>query len=84
MAATRITTCPLVCCRISVVVTLPMIFKGSGLFKDAPDLTSPTGLTVLGGVGAMLIGVVLASLAGFGRDRELTKLQQTSGSCWAD
>ena len=28
----------------------------------------------------MLIGVILASLAGFGRDRELKKLQQTSGS----
>jgi hypothetical protein len=65
---------------VSVAVTVPMIFKGSGLFKDAPDLTSPAGLTVLAGVGVMLIGVVLASLAGFGRDRELKKLQQTSGS----
>jgi hypothetical protein len=65
---------------VSVAVTLPMIFKGSGLFKDAPDLTSPAGLTVLAGVGVMLIGVVLASLAGFGRDRELKKTQQTSGS----
>ena len=33
---------------VSVAVTLPMIFKGSGLFKDAPDLTSPAGFTVLG------------------------------------
>ena len=57
-----------------------MIFKGSGLFKDSPDVTSPAGLTVLAGVGVMLIGVVLASLAGFGRDRELKRLQQTSGS----
>ena len=28
----------------------------------------------------MLVAVVLASLAGFGRDRQLEKLQQTSGS----
>ena len=28
----------------------------------------------------MLVAVVLASLAGFGRDRQLKKLQQTSGS----
>jgi hypothetical protein len=65
---------------VSVVVTTPLIFKGSGLFKDAPDVISPAGLTVLSGVGVMLIAVVLASLAGFGRDRELEKLQQPSGS----
>jgi hypothetical protein len=66
----------------SISVTLPMIFKGSGLFKDSPGVTSPAGLTVLTGVGVMLIGVVLASLAGFGRDRELKKLQQHSGRFW--
>jgi hypothetical protein len=65
---------------VSVGVTLPMILKGSGEFQNAPDLGSWAGLTVLSGVGVMLIGVVLASLAGFGRDRELKKLQQTSGS----
>ena len=64
----------------SVAVTVPLIFKGSGLFKGAPDVTSPAGLCVLTGVGVMLIGVVLASLAGFGRDRELKKLQKPSGS----
>ena len=64
----------------SVAVMLPMYLKGSGLFKDAPDVTSAAGLTVLGGVGVMLVGVVLASMAGFGRDRELKKLQRTSGS----
>ncbi len=65
---------------VSVGVLTPMIFKGSGVFKDAPDVLSPTGLTILGGVAVMLIAVVLASLAGFGRDRQLQKLQQTSGS----
>lgn len=61
-------------------VTLPMIFKGSGRFQDAADLWSLPGRTVLIGVAVMLIGVVLASLAGFGRDRALKKLQKTEGS----
>ncbi len=65
---------------VSVGVTMPLVFKGTGLFKDAPDISSAAGLTVMSGVGIMLIGVVFASLAGFGRDRELRKLQQTSGS----
>lgn len=64
----------------SVVVVTPMIFKASGQFKDAPDITSTSGLIVLSGVAVMMIAVVLASLAGFGRDRALQKLQNTSGS----
>ena len=64
----------------SVAVTVPLIFKGSGLFKDSAGVTSAAGLTVLAGIGVMLIGVSLASLAGFGRDRQLRKLQSTSGS----
>jgi hypothetical protein len=65
---------------VSVATTLPLIYKGSGLFKDAPDITSPAGLTILCGVAVMIAGVIIASVAGFGRDRELKKLQQTSGS----
>jgi L-rhamnose-H+ transport protein len=65
---------------VCVGVSIPMIIKASGSFRDAPDLTSKAGLIVLSGVGVMLIGVILASLAGFGRDRELKKLQQPSGS----
>jgi hypothetical protein len=65
---------------VSVAAVMPLVFKGTGLFKNAPDLTSPAGLTILCGIGVMLIGVVFASLAGFGRDRQLSKLQQTSGS----
>jgi len=64
----------------SVAVTLPLICKGSGLFKNAPDIGSKAGITVLAGVGIMIVGVILASMAGFGRDRELRKLQTTSGS----
>ena len=64
---------------VSVGAITPMIFKGSGLFKNAPDLTSPAGITVCLAVALMLLGVVFASLAGFGRDREMRKLSDTSG-----
>ena len=53
----------------SVGVVVPMIFKASGTFQDAPGLGSAAGLTVLLGVAVMLIGVVLASLSGIGRER---------------
>lgn len=64
---------------VSVGAIVPMLVKGSGLFKESPDLWSPAGMTVLGGVAVILGGVVLAAFAGFGRDRELRKVQQTSG-----
>ncbi len=65
---------------VSLGVTLPMIVKGSGLFQNAPDLTSRAGLAVLGGVVVMLAGVAFAALAGFGRDRVLQKQEQRTGS----
>jgi hypothetical protein len=65
---------------VSIGVTLPMIVKGSGLFQDAANLTSSAGLTVLGGVVVMLVGVVFAARAGFGRDRVLQKSEKRSGS----
>jgi hypothetical protein len=64
---------------VSIGAIVPMVFKGSGLFKDSAGLGSPAGLAVLAGVTVILVGVVLAAVAGFGRDRELRKLQQTSG-----
>ena len=64
---------------VSVGAITPMIFKGSGLFQGAADLTSPAGLTVCFAVALVLAGVVVASLAGFGRDRELKKLQADLG-----
>ena len=66
---------------VSVGVTLPMIVKGSGLFSEAPNLGSPAGRLVLLGAGVMLVGVLLAVLAGFGRDRILRSTDQPrSGS----
>ena len=63
---------------VSVGAVVPLIFKGSGLFQDSPSLVSPAGLTVLMGVAVMLVGVVTASLAGFGRDRVIAKTATTS------
>jgi hypothetical protein len=59
-------------------VTIPMLFKASGLFERAPDLGSSAGLTVLAGVVVMLAAVVLVALAGFGRDRALSGTQKGS------
>jgi hypothetical protein len=58
---------------------VPMIFKGSGRFQDAPDLASPAGTAVVAGVAVLLAGVVFAATAGFGRDRVLKNLRQPSG-----
>ena len=53
--------------------TLPMVMKGTGLFRDAPDLSSPSGRIIMVGLGIMLVGVIFSSLAGFGRDKALKK-----------
>jgi L-rhamnose-H+ transport protein len=58
---------------VSVGVTLPMIVKGSGLFSEAPNLNSSAGKMVLIGVSIMLLGVIVAAIAGFGRDRILAR-----------
>jgi hypothetical protein len=66
---------------VSVGVTLPMIVKGSGLFSEAPNLNSAAGRAVLLGVAIMLLGVIFAAIAGFGRDRAFGKDEQRrSGS----
>ncbi|MHB9036797.1 MAG: L-rhamnose/proton symporter RhaT [Armatimonadota bacterium] len=65
---------------VSLGVTIPMIVKGSGLFKDAPDIGSTAGKTVLVGVAIMLLAVIFAAFAGFGRDRALQKMEKKSGS----
>ena len=58
---------------VSIGVVIPMIVKASGTFQDAPSLSSPAGLTVLGGVAVMVAGVVLMALAGFGREKVLAQ-----------
>lgn len=53
---------------IAVGVTMPMVFKGSGIFSKAPGLVSAAGAVVLVGVAVMVGGVALASYAGHLRD----------------
>jgi hypothetical protein len=64
---------------IPLGVIVPMVFKGSGLFQQAADLNSPTGLAILLATVLMLVGVVLVALAGFGRDKMLNKQAEQSG-----
>jgi hypothetical protein len=56
-----------------------LVFKGSGLFHNAPALGSPAGLTILASVVLMLIGAALVALAGFGRDRQLPTHHESAG-----
>lgn len=65
---------------VSLGVTLPMIIKGSGRFESAPDIGSGVGRMVLFGVAIMLIAVVFAAIAGFGRDKALQKMEKKTGS----
>lgn len=63
---------------VAVGVTIPMVFKGSGLFSEAPGLGSPAGRTVILGVAIILIGAIVVSIAGFGRQRTLKSEDQLS------
>ncbi len=68
---------------LSVGAILPLALKGSGLFSEAPDLTSRAGLTILGGVLVILVGISICTVAGFRRGRMLQRMdatgQQASG-----
>ncbi len=65
---------------LSIGTIVPLVCKGSGLFKDAPDIGSPPGLLILAGVAVMLVGVITASVAGFGRDKALQKADSPTGN----
>lgn len=58
---------------------IPMVFKGSGMFKGAPGLNSRTGTVILLGTALMLVGVILVALAGFGREKMLGKGKGVDG-----
>lgn len=64
---------------VAVGVTMPMIFKGTGLFSASPDWGSPAGNTILLGVLVVIAGVLMVSAAGFGRDKALAKKEEKSG-----
>ncbi|MBF0246076.1 MAG: hypothetical protein HQL31_12545 [Planctomycetes bacterium] len=56
---------------LPIGVLLPMIFRGTGQFADAPGLGTPSGRLILCGVGIMIIAVVWVTKAGFGREAAL-------------
>jgi len=60
-------------------VTIPMAVKGSGLFGGAADLTSAAGIVVLAGAAVMLMGIIMAALAGFGREKIRPAGQRKNG-----
>lgn len=60
--------------------TLPMVMKGSGLFSNAPDLTSVSGKVIMFGLLVMLCGVVFSSFAGYGRAGQLAKQNHDASS----
>ncbi len=62
-----------------VGVITPMVFKASGVFSTAPNLDSKAGMVVLTGVVVMVVGVFLASLSGFGREKALQANQSQPG-----
>ena len=64
---------------IPVGTITTLIFKGSGLFGNAPALNSKAGLAIVASVLLMLLGVMLIALAGFGRERQLKKIVPASG-----
>ena len=54
---------------ICLGVTIPLVFKGSGVFQQAPPVLSSAGLII--GIGAVVavLAVILAGLAGYGREQ---------------
>ncbi len=64
---------------IPLGVIVPMIFKGSGIFEQSPDLDSPVGMVILVATVLMLVGVIFVTKAGFGRDKMLKTNNKESG-----
>ncbi|MDO4586535.1 MAG: L-rhamnose/proton symporter RhaT [Planctomycetia bacterium] len=56
---------------MSVGMLLPLILKGSGIFQKAPDLMSAAGLTILSALIVLILGVILTTAAGVGREKQL-------------
>jgi len=56
---------------LPIGVLLPLFFKGSGKFSEAPSLASTSGQCIMMGVLVLLVAVVVMARAGFGRDRAM-------------
>ena len=65
---------------MSVGVIMPMIFKGTGHFKSAPELFSPAGWVIITGLIVIIAGITLVSIAGIGRDKMLNQADTSNDS----
>lgn len=63
---------------VCVGTIMPLVFKGTGQFAASAGLLSVAGMTVMAGVAVMLVGVLLATFAGLGRDQQLKKIEVDS------
>src|SRR6202040_34756 len=64
---------------VGLGVLVPMVFKGTGAFHEAPSLGSAAGLVVLAGVLVVLVGVFLVARAGMARERALCVRSRSQG-----
>ncbi|MDO4586770.1 MAG: L-rhamnose/proton symporter RhaT [Planctomycetia bacterium] len=71
---------------MSVSMIMPMILKGSGIFEKSPDLMTIAGILVVVSIVVIVLGVLILTIAGFGREKalsgksELERQMQASGS----
>jgi len=54
---------------ICLGVTIPLVFKGSGVFQQAPPLLSPAGRLICIGAAVAVLAVIYAGVAGYGREQ---------------
>ncbi|MBQ7257654.1 MAG: hypothetical protein IJS60_08185 [Abditibacteriota bacterium] len=63
------------CGTISLIcgTLIPLIFKGSGVFKDAPDIFSIKGIIIIFALVILMIAIVFITLANHSKDKLLGK-----------
>jgi len=54
---------------MSVGMIMPMLLKGSGLFRHDPDLMSKPGILISIGILIIIAGIILVSISGFEREK---------------
>jgi len=58
---------------VALSTIIPMVFKGSGVFANAYDINSREGILSLLSIVIMVVAVVLISLSGFEKEKQLHK-----------
>lgn len=65
---------------LPIGVLIPMVFRGSGIFADAPSLFSRAVMFIVPGIIVMLVALALITWAGFGRESTKEKTQGNADS----